>query len=446
MPSMFKLQAVTLCLLAALTATAAVPAVCSDSAAAKTVLDETDRALFLELVKLAKFNTQFQMEANRHQKWRSITYPLGREAGTALTFSATIIDLNQLARGLDNPRAVSRPALKRAVACGITGNAISGGASALELAQNTWVMLKARQMGFSPRRSLAFVKDIIASTDKLLKAREKLTAEEPSEERRRVMDLETRLVRRIRQQLLFEYVRWSCHSRDRAWRENTFYTIDSAQNFTRMSGAILALKAFSTRKTARPAVICGLVGNSMATLNPIVRNLAGVLIRKHQKSILAREIGIERPPDLAVELDELQQTLCAQSQEHEQSKWLQKVATLTNRSGQLDAVLERETKQIERYRQVAQQQSISGPLIGLTGVTSSTLATVGVFKYQNDFDTANKLGFAGRITHGSGQAYALLNTPYTAIRGILRNRDLRSRGELPSQILEERLRKLETLQ
>jgi hypothetical protein len=51
---------------------------------------------------------------------------------------------------------------------------------------------------------------------------------------------------------------------------------------------------------------------------------------------------------------------------------------------------------------MARQQSISGPLIGLTGVASSTLVTVAVYGYRRDIDTANKLGFAGRITQETG--------------------------------------------
>ena len=111
----------------------------------------------------------------------------------------------------------------------------------------------------------------------------------------------------------------------------------------------------------------------------------------------------------------------------------------------LDIQLNRETREIERFRQVAQQQSISGPLIGLTGVVSSTLATVAVYGYPRDIETVNKLGFAGRITQGTGQAYALVNTPYTMVKGIIRNRRLAARGELPTQILRKRLENLEKL-
>lgn len=113
------------------------------------------------------------------------------------------------------------------------------------------------------------------------------------------------------------------------------------------------------------------------------------------------------------------------------------------RSENIDANLNREVAQIERFRQVAQQQSISGPLIGLTGVTSSILATEAIFGFSDEPKIAIRLGLAGRITHGTGQAYALINTPYTIVKGFLRDRRLRREGRLPSQLLKERIRLLE---
>lgn len=398
-----------------------------------------DKALVVELVKLAKFNIHFHLEANHHQRWRQFTYPLAREAGTALSFAATITDLNEQAEGLSNPALISRSRLKNAVACAITGNAISGGASSLELAQNTWVMLKARRAGYSPSASIAFVKSVVSKTDELLATRDQLASQEPAADRRQVREQETALVRRIRQQLLFEFANWSCHSRDQAWRENTFYALDAGQNFTRMSAGILTMRAFEKPPIARQAVVCALVANSVATLNPIVRNITGVVVRKHQERRIAREIPSERPS--ALSLEELKQRLALDAD----PAFLKNLSSLTSRTQLMDAQLNRETREIERFRQVAQQQSISGPLIGLTGVVSSTLATVAVYGYPRDIDTANKLGFSGRITQGTGQAYALINTPYTMVKGIIRNRRLAARGELPTQILKKRLEGLEKL-
>jgi hypothetical protein len=401
-------------------------------------LEETDRALTLELIKLAKFNIHFHLDANRHQVWRQFSYPILREAGTAGSFAATIIDLRQQAIGLDNPARISRRKLKDAVRCSIVGNAISGGASALELAQNSWEMLKATERGYSPARSLAFVKGVVKNTDHLLRVRDELAAQELSPQRRRVTTVETKLIRRIRQQLLFEFATWSCHSRDQAWRENTFYTLDSLQNFTRMSAGIVTMKAFNHPELGRGAVICALVGNSVATVNPIFRDLVGVTVRKHQERKIANEIPCERPEPSA-ELDVLQEKLSIGPQRY----WLQKLVALTFRTEKMDVELNREVKEIERYRRVAQQQSISGPLIGLTGVASSTLATVAVYGYPHEPKTAIRLGFAGRNSQLVGQSYALINTPSTMIYGMIRKHRLRKRGELPSQILAERLRRLE---
>jgi hypothetical protein len=417
---------------------------CGTASAAETEspeqkLSEIDKALFNDMVKLAKFNVHFHLEANRHQKWRNLTYPLARESGTALSFAATLIDLRQQAKGLDSPRRISRGKLKDAVACGITGSAISGSASALELAQNTWVMLSARKKGYSPRASLDFVKGIAANTDRLLVERDQIAAALPAE-RREVTAVETKLARRIRQQLLFEFANWSAHSRDQAWRENTFYLLDSASNFTRLSGGILARKAFDEPRLARNSVVCALVASSIATVAPIAQNVVGYAVRKHQERKLAREIPHERPPLRSAELDRLQEQLAQRTDE----TWMRRVAALTHRTEMIDEGLDRETSEIERYRQIAQQQSISGPLIGLTGVASATLATIAVYGYATDPHTAIRLGFAGRITQGTGQAYALINTPYTIISGMVRNHRLRQRGELPSQILEQRLRRLES--
>ncbi|MBY0358314.1 MAG: hypothetical protein K2W82_09965 [Candidatus Obscuribacterales bacterium] len=448
-PNSRKQRFMALCLLMILSLTRQTAAYANDfnaipSGSVLTLTERvaaTDRAIFIELVKMAKFNLHFHLEANRHQKWRGLSYPIGREAGTSLTFAATLIDLKQQARGLNNPANISRNELKNALVCGITGNALSGSASSLELAQNTWIMLKEREKGHSPKRSLTFIKNIVAETDRLLEIRAQLEKEEPSLERRKIIDLETKLIQRIRQQLLFEFGTWSCHSRDQAWRENTFYSLDALQNFLRMSAGVMALKAFEQPHLARSSVIFALVSNSLATVNPIVRNYAGIAIRKHQRRKLAKEIQFERPSMTSTELDDLQQQLSLETNQD----WLRKVSILNARTEKLDAALDRETKDINRYRQIAQQQSISGPLIGLTGVASSTLATVAVYGYPHDPTTAIRLGFAGRITQGTGQAYALINTPYTIIKGMIRSHRLSKRGELPSQILQERLKRLDDL-
>lgn len=403
-----------------------------------------DKDMYLELIKLSRFNVRFHLEANAHQKWRSLTYPLGRESGTAVSMAGTLVDLNQQAKNLNHPRGISRSAIKDGIACNITGSALSGCSSGLELAQNSWVMWQARKQGFSPRDSVDFVKKILKDTDVLLEERERLTAMETDVPRRRVHELETALIRRIRQQLLFEFRTWSCHSRDQAWRENTFFAIDSAQSFLRMTASILARKSLEDPDFASGSIVCALISNSTATINPIFRNLVGHAVRKHQAKKLAKEFPAERPlMPSGMSLDELKELQAKHAGHKEHEELLTAALLLSERSEKIDLNLDRETKEVERYRQIAQQQSVSGPLIGLSGLTSSITSAVAFFGYKDEPNKAIKIGFPGRITAVTGQAYAILYTPYTVFSGMRRNRRLRERGQLPAQILDERLKNLD---
>jgi hypothetical protein len=112
----------------------------------------------------------------------------------------------------------------------------------------------------------------------------------------------------------------------------------------------------------------------------------------------------------------------------------------------MDVALARENKDIERLQQIAQQQMISGPLIGLTGLSSTILGTVAFYGYRNDRVAASHLLFPARIASISGQGFAMLYTPYTIISGMARSARLKKRHELPQQLLEDRLRNLDALE
>lgn len=403
-----------------------------------------DRELLLELVKLSRFNVKFHLAANYHQRWRTLTYPLGREAGTAVAFAGTVSDLYQQGKNLNHPIGISRQAVKNSIACGITGSAISASASSLELAQNTWVMYQAHRQGYSNKDAIQFVKERIAKLNSLFDERQAIVQNEPSTSKRRAHELETVLLQRIQQQLVFEFRTWSCHSRDQAWRENTFYTLDAAQNFTRMTAAILARRALKDPDLAGGGIVCALVANSVATINPLFRNMVGQVVRKHQDRKLQKEFACDRPLRLDGPLmEELHELQTHHPGREEEEELLSRALLLNQRSEKLDGALDRETREIERYRQIAQQQSISGPLIGLTGLTGSTLSAVAYFDYRDVPRTANKLSFSGRIVNVTGQAYALVNTPVTVAKGFRRNRRLRAKGLLPTQILEKRLEDLD---
>ncbi|MBS1989922.1 MAG: hypothetical protein JSS83_05345 [Cyanobacteria bacterium SZAS LIN-3] len=411
-----------------------------------------DRALLLELIKLSRFNIQFHQEANRHEYWRTLEYAAGRETGTAVSFAGSLMDLKQRVRGLDDPAHISRNALKNIVITSLVGSAISGSSSGIQLTRNLHVMAVACRKGYSPTASVGYVKEIVANTNALFERRERLAAAAPNESIRTVLEHEDLLLRRIRQQLLFEFRNWSCHSRGQAWRENTFYGIDAFQNYTRMGAAITGLRGFSDPRLGGGASITTVVANTLATINPIVCGLVGRAIGKHQFNKLTREFPADRTVTAKdgtlaeIELDDLQKDLKEHVPVETDTDVLNKAIYLSDRSHRLDRALDRENGDIERLRRVAQQQTIAGPLIGLTSMPGAILGTLAFYDYRQDRVTTNKLLFAGRISAITGQAFALVQTPATIVVGKIRSNRLTKKGELPSQLLNDRLKNLDALE
>jgi hypothetical protein len=412
-------------------------------------LTELDRNILLELIKLSRFNASFRLEANYHWAGRSIVYPLAQECGTAAIFSNNIVDLSQRARGLDDPGLISIPSRKRGLESAITGAAVNGTSSAAELAQNAFVAWQARQHGFSPGRSITFVRTSLKTLDDLLSKREGMLGAYENGDSNSVTALEGRLLRHVRNQLLFEFKTWSVASRETEWRENTFYSIDTARNFTSMSASILSLAGFSDKNLRGNAAITSLTANSLATLNPLIRDLAAVLMQKHQERKLAKLFPQDRPrtiDQLRHDWNDLEDLMSAATKDPTDKRFVSEIAFLIKSSQVLDESLASEETRIQRLRRVAAQQAIAGPIIGLAGLARSICNTVSYFGYRSNSLVVNRINFAGQISQTTGQAYSLIATPKAAISHAIYRQRLARTGKLPSQILKARLARLDGIE
>jgi hypothetical protein len=408
-----------------------------------------DRDIMLELIKLGRFNIKFHLEANRRWPWRSWLYPLAQEAGTSASFANTLTDLVQRAKGLDNLDRISSAARKRGLRSAIVGNAISGSASAAELLQNAMVVQIASRQGFSPRDSVAFVKKELATIDTLLAQRQQIVTVARTGPIHQAYELEGRLLQQSRDQLLLEFKRWSVNSREVMWRQNAFYGLDSMRNFTLLGSSVTSTRAFNTPSLRGAAAITGLVGNTMAALNPTTRTLVGMCMRKYQRWHLSHIFPDKRPgptKELLAEWGDLEHPNVLSDPDPVAALHIKEVAFLVDNAEKGEGILSSEQRRIEKLRQIAIQQSISGPIIGMASVARSVLAVIGYYEYRSEPEVSNKLGFAGRISQACGQTYSLINTPTTLAQQIIYTRRLKKRGELPAQVLERRLNSLNQLE
>jgi hypothetical protein len=268
---------------------------------------------------------------------------------------------------------------------------------------------------------------------------------------RKKYELEGLMLEQVRDQLVLEFERWSAQSRELMWRQNTFFFIDSLVRFTAMSGSICSLKGFETPWLRGPAAILALVAPSVATVNPLIKISVGVSMRKYQRWHLSRVFQNARPAsvkDLVAEWRELDQLSSSGNPAADDAMQVKRASLIAEYAERTDGVLDKEQDRIEKLRQVAAQQAISGPIIGMFGVARSVLNTTAFYGYtrRGSLLAANSLNFAGRISQATGQTYNLINTPVTRISKSIYSHRLEKEGKLPSQFLERRLQRLDELE
>lgn len=407
-------------------------------------LRNIDAEVILECIDFARFNVNFHEEANKHWKWRSVLYPLAKESSTALSFANVISNINQRGRSFGNVSRRSNAVRRRGLYTTATGKVIGGTASALELTQNGIVCMLAAKKGYSPKKSVDFVLEKRERIDKLLRDRDRIIDLVRQGDSKRLLKLESMLMRRIENRLIREFKRWSALSREQMWNENVFFALDVSQNSINFSNNVLSLGSVSHPSNVRTASILGLVAKSISTLNPVVRSVAGKIVRRYQKSKLDRLLPQDDIPsaeNLISPFGEEEALLALAADKSRNARQLEEFALIVKGSQKADDMVEKEVEKIEKLRRVATQQTISGPLIGLTALAQKILVVVSVYG-DGDANTNNQLRFAGRISQASGQAYSLVNTPTTQVLHYLKNRSLKREGRLPAQVFQQRREKL----
>lgn len=402
-----------------------------------------DHLIEKELLDFARFNISYFKTTTGTLSKKVYGYALARQAGTAVAFGGTLTELSERARTLNDVGKFSKSARRHALICSSIGNAISAEASTLELGQNLWAIWYARKRGCISSQAADNVAERLKRINVLFEKRDAVLAGEPDPSVREVELIEGRLLQRVKQQLLYEFRKWTVSSREQAAKENFFYALDAMQNYLGMGSNLLSLRSFHSPQRSAAAAITLLIANSAATLNPPLSNLAGYLARGHQRRFLLKKFDTERPQvDKALSVAELQKI----EKNDRNSRLLEETLFICKNAERMDQNIDFEASEIQRLRQIAQQQAIAGPLIGLTSVARSILVTDAYFGYRRDRLTSNRLLFAGRISQATGQAYALWDTPRTIYKGYKRRKRLAAEGRLPSQMLERRLTRLDLVE
>ena len=409
-----------------------------------------DRQIALELLKLAEFNVRYELTVNHYARWRSVFYPSAQEATYAGFLGFSVTDMSQRFRAWNNPALVSAPSIKRGLSSATVGAILGGTSSMAELVADGAETMRANRKGFSPRDSVAFVHSQVERVDDMLARRHSLMDElDLTGTRRELLELKEQILEYERDRLVFEFKRWSVHSRGYAWYKNTFYVINATVNASRFSAALLAFKSF-TDPPYRGAVGPILLASTfLAGVGPATSRIMQRSIEKHQERFLSRQLPAS--PFLSDEearkkLERLAQLLKMNEARDQNSQLASELIRLREETIGLDKLVYHEERNIQRFRKVVGLQQKIVPFLALEATASNILDTVAYFGYRGKPVIGNRLRFAGDAVIIPAEGVALTATPAAAIWTYAYEHNLRRKGEHPDQVLSKRLKELKAMQ
>lgn len=408
-----------------------------------------DRQILLELVKLAQFNVRYQQTVNHYANWRKIVYPLGQEAGYACFLGYTATDITQRGRAWSNPAVYSAPSVKRGLSSAMVGTLLGGASSGLELVLDGAETLRANRNGFSVHGSVAYVQSQVKQVDEMLARRERLMSEYKFTGRRlELLDLKEKLLKYERDRLVYEFEKWSSHSRGFAWYKNSFYVINASVNFLRFAATIVGFKAFTNTRYSGVTGPLVITSSAIAATGPFASSAIGNYVSRHHMRFLAENLGNRRfysDEEAKKHFQRLSQLLAEGASSDEHSQIASELVNLRQERVGLDNLIDHEERNIMRLRRVVGQQVISAPVVSALGTNSGILSTIAYQSYRQDAVTKNKLNLAGDAGVLVAEGIALIATPAAALAAFRYEHSLKKKGEHPEQLLRQRARDLDAL-
>jgi hypothetical protein len=316
-----------------------------------------DRQVFLEILKLAKFNIQYQQTVNHCARWRNVVYPLAQEAGYACFLGYNLTDVSQRGSAWNDPTLISSTTTKRALSSATVGALLGGTSSMVELAANGVETMRANRMGFSPRQSTSFVKSTVKQVDDLLARRHALMEQgQFTGTRLELLQLKEQLLEYERDRPVFEFKRWSVHSRGYAWYKNAFYVINATVNMGRFSAVQLGFKSFTQPGCAGATGPILIASACLAGVGPFASSTIENWVEHYQQRALARKLPVS--PFLSDTEDKqkfqrLAQLLASGETSSQHGQLASELVRLREEKLGLDTLIYHEEKTIGRIRLVA---------------------------------------------------------------------------------------------
>ncbi len=106
--------------------------------------------------------------------------------------------------------------------------------------------------------------------------------------RRELLELKEQLLQYERDRLVFEFKRWSGHSRGYFWYQNAFYIINAAVNMGRFSAVQLGFKSFTEPRCSGAIGPILIASACLAGVGPIASSAVGNCMQHYHMRSLSK--------------------------------------------------------------------------------------------------------------------------------------------------------------
>lgn len=430
------------------------PVIEGGESAALAQISEVARLSLLVLrkeIELQRFNIAYRLNVAKQGRWKGLRYFLSQETNAALSLSGGVIGVNERFKNFESVNKINVRNLETGNILSIAGQAVGAAGSGLEFAINTHHHLQARKMGFSTKKANAYVRQLKVEIDDLLQKRSLMAKElegKVSATQIAIVNAEGKVLDDIRDLALAEYVQFMSGQTSYLGFQQALYLLDITRNTT---GALGNLFAYISNVQGDPTLnteagILFTANGALTVATPYLSRAIGYAVRKLKKNSV-RDIA-----DKTVDADVQQlcsdidvfQSLCKDSTLKTVNA-VYRAALYDSHGNQFLKQLALSTRETNARNYAAVENVTAGTAVGATKLAAGVEFIVAGARYSDSKRRTNVLISTAGTASLVGTSISLLDNIRIQLKTEKNNRRLARNKQLPSQVLNDRMRHLEEL-
>jgi len=419
----------------------------SDSA---EILELTNKLLFQEL-DLERFYVKYRIYGNEEPKTRRVRFFALQQAAGGAFLGSNIANTIETAKHFRSPGAVSSRVFTRSGRTGLVGSVLGMSSSSLELASNGYVAVSNKIKGHDPGTARKTVQSRLKTIDDLSKRRDELVAKNKDSAAYELYVEEGLVLKTFRDWCVYEFTDVYSDIKSNQSSNNVFYALDIGAYAVSLASYTLGLESTKHEKLVYPALDTGFVSDALFTAEAPMTVIANKRLYNFYWTRLARQLN-EKPMDAEEDAKKQMyklESLAAYADESTKPLFgniASRLAIYSFWSVRYDKYIDKRQGEIRRQSRIALQSEVSGPLLGLSGLTQDTCNAVGLYGAKSQPFMSNALAFSGACTSTVGSAASVGLSGWWFADQVRHDRNYKRVKVLPEMLLEDRLRTLAILE